>query len=405
MVRQLRNPEDDRRGALRAVIVVAVALSVLALQCPRSALAKKRGDEPDPVAIAAVLLDNGDPNRALEVLEGVDERAPGVDRARLHTLRGIAALQGRQYPKAARSLERALAALAADEQAEQDPRVLELYLAFAYFGAEDCERSLQALGRAGPRADERAQSFLIRGDCHRRAGRAGEALAALRRGQARFSAERALQERELLLLVELGLYRELFERAVPFLEEASEDEALLLLEALRRASAHDEAVELGERIRLRFPGSRRATLALAHAYVGAERPLSAARLFEELSFFDPAYAAEAGELYRRAGWTQMAVLSGARSPDAEKKLRQRFGILLEEGRYEEASALAPRLLRAGLLDDDEVRYALAFAMFQSRRFDDAERALRGVDDPGVFRQAAELRRAVAACREEGWQCR
>lgn len=404
MIRHFEKRQRRADGGLRAA-VLAVALSALALQCSESALAKKRSDEPDPVAIAAVLLDGGDPARALLVLQDVDESAADLDKVRLYTLRGLAALQVQRYPQAAASLEKALAARATADDSEQDPRVLEVYLAFAHFGAGDCAASFAALSRAGDEAEARAQSFLIRGECEKRAQRFGPALSALREGQRRFPDESALLERELLLLAELSLYQELLARAVPFVARASEDEALLVLEAVRARGAHEEATMLGEAIRLRFPSSQRAALALAHAYVEMGRPLAAARLFEEVSFEDPSYAAEAAELYRRAGWRQMAVLAGARSPDPVKKLRQRFGLLLEEERFEEAAALAPRLDRSGLLDDDEVRYALAFAQLRCHRLAAAEGTLKSVDDPAVFRQAAELRRAIASCRQQGWQCR
>lgn len=394
--------------------MLAIGLFVALMACPDGALAKarRRGDQPDPVAIAAVLLENDNPTKALEVLSGVDEQDEALDRVRFYTLRGIAALQAEEPALAASSLERALAArrelageVPEDEVARGERQLLELYLAYARFALDDCSRALAALDRAGRVAEARPRSFALRGECERREGRFGPALDALRAGQERFSGDAVLKERELLLLAELGLYQELSARAQAFLDLAEEDDALLLLEAVRRREDPRAAAELGERVRLHHASSTRAALALAHAYVAADLPLAAARLFEQVSLEDPAFAAEAAELYRRAGWTEMARLVGARSPDATKKLRQRFGMLLDKARFEEAASLAPRLWRRGLLDDDELRYALAFAQFKTRRFEEAEQNLKAVQGAALFRQATELRRAIASCREEGWECR
>ena len=52
--------------------------------------------------------------------------------------------------------------------------------------------------------------------------------------------------------------------------------------------------------------------------------------------------------------------------------------------------------RLGLLDDDRVRYGLAYAWMQVGDLQRADRLLGGISDPAVFRQATELRRAMQA---------
>jgi hypothetical protein len=62
------------------------------------------------------------------------------------------------------------------------------------------------------------------------------------------------------------------------------------------------------------------------------------------------------------------------------------------------------LLRTGLMDEEDIRYALAYAIFKSGDFDKAEAHLQTLTRPDLFRKAAELRRAIQDCSEDQWKC-
>ena len=63
-----------------------------------------------------------------------------------------------------------------------------------------------------------------------------------------------------------------------------------------------------------------------------------------------------------------------------------------------------RLSRLGLLADEDVRYALAFSLFQVGDFDGAEAHLKKLTRTDLFQKAAQLRKAMAACSDKGWLC-
>ena len=90
--------------------------------------------------------------------------------------------------------------------------------------------------------------------------------------------------------------------------------------------------------------------------------------------------------------------------DQKVKLRQRLALLLELQRYEQAAAMDDDLRRTGLMDDEDIRYALAYAVFKVGDFDNAEIHLQKLTRPDLFRKAAELRRAIQDCSEDAWQC-
>ena len=62
------------------------------------------------------------------------------------------------------------------------------------------------------------------------------------------------------------------------------------------------------------------------------------------------------------------------------------------------------LRRVGLLAEEDLRYAVAYALFKTGDFEDAERHLAQLNRPDLFRKAAELRRAIQDCAGERWKC-
>ena len=113
---------------------------------------------------------------------------------------------------------------------------------------------------------------------------------------------------------------------------------------------------------------------------------------------------DAAELFKKGGRPVQALYLNADVPDQKAKVRQRLGLLVELERFEEAAALAPRLERLGLTDEDAVTYALAYALFQVGKFDSAERYLKQIRSPELFGNAMELRRSMERCRALGWEC-
>ena len=146
------------------------------------------------------------------------------------------------------------------------------------------------------------------------------------------------------------------------------------------------------------------SLALGAVLLDKGDTLSAAMLYERVARTEPERLVEAAELYRRAGRLDRALFINARVSDQQAKMRQRLQILLQMERYTSVAAMEVRLSRLGLLDDEQIRYALAYGYFELRDFEAAERHIRRLDGD-LYKNGIELRRAMAACNEAGWQCR
>jgi hypothetical protein len=133
-------------------------------------------------------------------------------------------------------------------------------------------------------------------------------------------------------------------------------------------------------------------------------PLVAAELMHGAAQQNPALLPEAAELFRRARQPQRALLLNAGISDQRVKLKQRVGLLLELGRYAEVLAMETALTRTGLIDEEEIRYAVAFSNYRNGDFEATERHLQKLTKPELFRKATELRKLMSDCADKRWQC-
>lgn len=349
--------------------------------------------------LAALMLRDGNLDRAVVALDQVPLADEGIDLKRYYTLRGMAHLRRNEPELAATALEMAVAQGGAES-------VVYVYLAQVYFQLERYRDVLTTLDQAGPELASIASVFHMRAQCHWLLDEPGHALATLDQAGELFPQETSFLRRKVFFLIELGLYREAAGQGRIYLRksEGKREDYVALGNAMRASGELDEAILLLEQARLMYPGDVDVNKVLAHSYLDQGKVNTAAELIYEASLLDPSLIGEASELYRRAGRPNRALMLNGQISDQKVKLRQRLALLLELQRYEQAAAMDDDLRRTGLMDDEDIRYALAYAVFKVGDFDTAETHLQKLTRPDLFRKAAELRRAIQDCSEDAWQC-
>ncbi|MCA8925418.1 MAG: hypothetical protein KDD82_26650 [Planctomycetes bacterium] len=376
----------------------ALGLALLApLGCVTPGGGADAGDaeQVDRLGLAALLIKDGHPLRAGAVLDEVDLAQEGLDLGRYWTLRGLVAFKQPDYPQAREAFGKALALPGAAPS-------LRLYLAQAHYALQDFSAALSELERCPQSWADVPDVHRMRVDASWRALDRVGAFAALEVAEARFPTDASFAKQRLLYLLELGLYGEASRAGRAYVERAGESLNAYLAwgEALRRSRRHDEAARVLEDARLRYPGEAKPLIALAHAHLSGGRPLAAGYVMEQAARLQPELTSESAELYRRGGDLGRALYLNAQLSDQAAKTRQRLSILLERDELEQAAALAPRLSRLGLLEDDDVRYALAYAHFRTGELDLAEEELKGITKRELFSRATDLRKAIEAERAE-----
>jgi tetratricopeptide (TPR) repeat protein len=378
--------------ALVALALCAVTASPVRAETPDDG-------ESDPLALAALLLRDGHPERALTTLAAVSPTQEGLDLPRYHQLTGLAALQSGDPARAAAAFDQALAV------GPPEPHILVL-LAQARFALSDWQGTVDALTAAGDAALAAPGLELLLAQALWRLDRLSDAYDALAAAAERHPALPELTRQRVLLLVDMGLYRAAADLGRSWLDrpDASASDHAAIAEALRRSRSFDTAELILQEALFRWPDDRDLALQLARTLVDAQKPRAAASILERQSLVHPDLRADAAELYRKAGEPYRALRLNALIEDQPRKLRQRLGILVDLERFEEVSALGPRLSRLGLLGDEALRYALAYAAFRTGQFDAADEALRGIGDPELFGKATALRQAMDACRADPEAC-
>lgn len=361
--------------------------------------APEKGDdmaETDNVAIATMLLMDGYLDRAAAVLEEVDPNAEGIDQKQYWRLRGIVEMKRGLFSEAARYLDSAI------ELGDTEPRT-SLLLVQAHSRAGNPEAALAVFDEAPPGIRAFPESYLLQGRILYELNRKPQAFQTLDEGFARHPGHVEIERQRLFLLIDLGLYQAAVEASRHLLGRPGTEanDHLAVAEALRKAKQLDQAILLLEEALIRFPGDAGVRTQLASTYLDAKRPLTAAEVLRPAAWLDPEKALFTAELYRRSHKLDRAELMNERVADQEAKLRQRMGLLIERGAYEQAAALHPRLLRLGLLEDEQLAYALAYTFFKIGEHDRVRPMLSRLKDQKLFERGVELVRAVEVCKETG----
>lgn len=398
---------------MRAPKSPRIAQALLALALLAASLAAPAADDaPDYVELAALLARDGEFDRAAAALAHVDPATAGVDLRRYHSVRGMLALGREELAAAADAFAAALAAappLDDKGMGDADAAVeaqLHIHRAQALFGLERDAEALAALDAAGDAVDGLSGAWLMRAHAQWRLGQRQQAMQTLAAAAARFPANAEFGRRQVLYLVELGLFREAASLGTAHLarHDGSAADHVAIGTALRRAGSLDAALSVLEPAHLRFPGDGQVARALAQAWLEHGDPLAAADILARQALAEPVLLPEAAELYRRAGRHHRALALNAQVGDQPRKLQQRVGLLIELGRHAEVAAMEEALYRAGLLSNEDIRYALAYARFQLGDFAAAERHLAALTRPELFRRATEMRRLMQACADSPWAC-
>lgn len=380
-------------------------LLVALLGAPGAGAARDRDpvveEDIDRVVVAAVLIGDGHFDRALRLLDEVDLDAEDedFDRARYWRLKGLCHFQLGATAEAVTDFRNALAA------GEQSPEVW-LRLAQAQVALQEYDAALKTLDQAGPTAFELPAAYMLQARAFNALERYDEAWSALRTGRQKFPDNVGFDRESLYLLITLELYREARVVGERYLARVQDDPVAWLAvgEALRRSGNLNEAAAILEGARVRFPDQTDAYTLLAKTYVDQGMHGSCGSVLQQAAEIDPIFAAAAADCFRDAGHLERAFYLNTRVPDSATKARQRLDLLVRAEQWPQAVALVPRLGTLGLLDEDPVAYAAAYALFQLGSYARAEEVLKGIDDPRLFQDAAALRKAMADCQAKPGSC-
>ncbi len=370
-----------------------------ALQLTLFAAEANKSDDVDHVALAALLMKDGHYARAAETLNEADTTKEDFDFVLYYTIKGLIFTKQQLYSAANEQFYKAI-------ESGQTELTIYLYIAQNNFKLHDYQGTIDALDKAGEVATQKPQLLALRAECQWKLEKKGAALDTLALAQSKFPDYYAVYKQRFNYYVELELYQSALDDATVYLahEKPNAKTYLSFIGALRKSGATDKATLLAEEGNLRFLDNAEMTVMLAHLYLDQQMPEAAANLFDQASIEDGKYTKEAAEMLRRARQFTLALYKNAQLTDTKEKYKQRVAIYLEFGEYERVVATDSALERSGLLEDENIRYALAYSYYMTGDFAKSEAQLKELSRPDLFEKATELRKNMEKCQNNSWEC-
>lgn len=373
-------------------------ITLLSALCITPMVAQEESEE-DLLSLAALMIKDGYYDRAENILQSVDLNDDELDKVRFYTLSGLVYMKKRVYIKAIENFENAI------KEGQTDKSVY-LYIAQAYFELKDYANALVNFKNAGDVAYSKPAIISVIAECEWKTQKQDDAIMTLKEGLKRFPQHNAFDKQLFYYFVELGLFQEASIYAQRYLKNKDIDAQsyIQIANIFEKANEPKHSREILEEAHLRFPGNVKVTIYLAHIYIKLGMLHTAADLFDQASLEDAKYIAEASEMYRRAKELYRALYLNSQIIDQQEKYKQRMAILLEFGDYEKAAAMEEALERVQLIEDENIRYALAFTLFQIGRYDECEAHLKQITTPELFRKSIQIRKSIEMCNEKPWEC-
>ena len=417
------------------LLVLASYTGILSAQGP------ERTQEVDHLALAALMIHDGRFEKAKTELSLVDTSANNFDAARYYTIRGVLDSKTDRFRSAIKNYLKAIRATKAktfeppgNDEAQRylfsvgssaskkspDPapgfdakkikserlEKLHIYLSQAYYQIKDYAKTVKHLDLAGAKGKDRAALFALRAECYWKIGRKEKAIDALNEGLGLFPDEAALLLQKYHYFAEIGFYQSAIKFAKKYISVTNADagEYVILAQLLIEADLKDEAIEILEEARARFPKNPKLDLLLGHVYMKYDMNYTAAHLFEKGASKDRQYVSDAVEMFRRNKDYSHAIFLTTRMNDKVEKLKQEVAIFLDRGEFEKVIGLEDDLERHNILNDDNMRYALAYSYYMAKDYPKAELHLKKIQDSSLFKKGTTILENIERCRENALEC-
>ncbi len=356
-------------------------------------------EELDHIGLAALLIRDGHYDRALATLKEVDLKDEDTDFIRFYTLKALALMKSNAYKEAIQNFHTAI------EKGQKELSIY-IYIAQSHFKLGEYAKALKAFANAKTAGLVKPQYFALQAECHWKLQNFSQALGILDSGIVKFPKAEGLYKQQFFYYTELKLFQEGMNAAYAFIKAAKDPVKAYQIVAslLNRSKETDRAVKIMEEAKLVYPKNSDIVVMLAHLYIKKGDIQVAADLFDQASILDSKYIKEASELYRRAKKLYRSLYFNRQIKDQQEKYKQRMAILLEFGDYEMAAAMEKALKRVDLIKNEDIRYALAFTLFQTGQYDKCEEHLSQLMRSDLFNKGIELRKMIESCKKSPWEC-
>ncbi len=397
----------------------------------------------DHMALATMMIYDGSYEKAALELQEVDRSKKDFDSAKYYSMLGIVDMKLERYHKALVALDEAIEKtkvkvykappeakekwtvykyvkrlingeekkvkkLSFDPEKRRKTQLGKLYLykSEAYYKLKEYHKVIESLDAAGEAGDNKAKLYTLRADCYWKLKEHENALEILNRGYEKFPKESSLLKQKFYYLIDLGLFQHALEVSKSYFEAITPTpkDYLAFAQTLMGAGADTKAIAILEEAKLKFSKEPKLGILLGHLYLKKDMKHVTADLFEQSSYYDHNLTAQAAEMHRRTKAIPHALYLNAQINDKKEKIKQKIAILVERGEFARLIGLKNAIYRYNLLEDENMRYALAYAYFMMKDYTKAEFHLKKLTKSDLFSKATLIRKNIEKCKNNPGEC-
>lgn len=359
-------------------------------------------DELEKLPLIALLIKNGHLERAQNVFETLTPKEINQDKKRATTLQGLLALSQEKY-------ELALSLFyEARTLGQKDPE-LSIYISQAHYAKKQYAQVIKELEGKTELFQARVRLFALYCDSFWQQEQRQLAFDCLFKAQKMHPDSSVTTLNTISYLNSLGLFHESLD--LVFKKEQNLWSAQDLLTVSGLYQEHNQkhlGLKVLEYAHLIFADKaeqKEIKLQLARTYLDLGKPMAAATVLDQTNKFGvPLYPLELAEIYRQSGHYARADYLLQFVDKKEEQLKQKLTLYLTQKDYEKAGALERPLLNSSIDLPDPLRYALAYALYKTRQFDQASKHLARVQEQTLYQKAIQLRAHLRRCQENIWFC-
>ncbi len=399
--------------------------------------------EVDHLALAGMMVYDGKFKKAQAELAEAEKHDSHLDRAKFYTIKGVIAMRQERHRAAINYMKKAVEAtkhkvyvvpatekekrkhlfsiggtskpvarpsrkVAFNAEKLRKEQLLKLYrnLSQESYKVKDYMATIHYLDLQGAEGRDQASEYMLRADCYWKSGKKAAAVGILSKGAKAFPKDQSLLKQKFYYFTELGLYQEAIESAKAYMKRAKPNakEYMALSQMLLAGGQRSEALKILEEAKMHFPNNAKISMLLGHLYMKKGMEFTTANLFEQASYYERKYVKEAAELHRRVGLTPHALYLNSQITDKKEKLKQKIAIYVDREEYEKIIGLMDGLKRYKMLDDDNIRYAVAYAYYMAKDYEEAEVQLKQIEDDALFSKATIIRKNIEKCQDNSMEC-
>ncbi len=354
--------------------------------------------EVDHVALAKILVKDAHYQRAERTLNKLTDDEKSEQGAVIEGLWGMIQLHKQQYQEALGSFDRCLA-LGIENQE------IYLYRAEALLQLQRYQEAQQSLLKIANEDKEKLPFFVLQAEIFWRQNQKSKAWSTLNSGLTRNLSKTVLLTKKFHYLIDEQLYLSAADLAQKLLQssEAFQD-VLAMASQLRVHKQYALALPLLQTLQVLNPKREMVALEMAQNYLALGEKFSAALVLERAAKHNISLSYEAAEMLRQVGKSYRARFLNMSTMEPEKRLKQKLALFLEDDDYSSLKFMIPQLQKNKLLEDQEIRYAVAYSLFRTGDFKKSEDYLNTIDKDGLFEKSIELKREISSCLSEKWAC-